>query len=251
MENANPAASGTPGSAATDPVSTPTAGQSGTNGQVDYEAAYKELETKMGSMGQEVGEFRTFFQNISPLLEKLDQNPELVQAIIDGKIDKTLAQAVFEGRVDIKDATVVSQASQQVQDALGNKVTAMDPKEIEKLVEAKAQDIRRELAESAEMKSFEEKTQKFIEATPDFTEYAEDIDKWLDAHDVTDIEVAYWAVKGQKSQAQARTAQEEAAAEEAKRYALNASGGGVNATTAPDGTPLIDKLVGGPANPIF
>ena len=203
-------------------------------------------------MGQELGEYRSFFQNVSPLLEKLDQNPELVQAIVDGKIDKQLAQAVIDGRIDVKDAAVVSQASTQVQEALGKQaISAMTPDQIEKLVESKAALIRQEMEEKADLRSFEEKTQKFIESTTDFTEHADEIDKWLDQHDVTDIEVAYWAVKGQLSEAQAKKAAEDAAAERAKDMVLNASGGGVVATTAPDGTPLIDKLVGGPANPIF
>lgn len=253
MMNANDVTSANAGSVAPDPVSQAAAGQSAGNGQaVDYEKSYKELEGKMGKMGSELGEYRNFFQNISPLLEKLDQNPELVQVIVDGKIDKQLVQAVLEGRVDVKDASAVSQANQQVQNEVGvDKIATMSKDQIEKLVEEKAKVIRKEFEEKADLKSFEDKTQTFIEKTDDFVKYAGEIDKWLDKHDVTDIEVAYYAVKGQMSEAEAKRKAEEAAAERAKDYMMNAQGGGVVATTAPDGTPLIDKLVGGSTNPIF
>lgn len=251
MLNENNAPSAQPGNGANDPAAL--AGQSG-NGQgvPDYEKAYRELEAKMGQMGNELGEYRNFFQNINPLLEKLDQNPVLVQAIAEGKIDQTLAQAIAEGKITIPEAAVVSQASQEVLDATGKKaIEAMTPENVTALVEQKAQEIRKSLEEDADIKSFEDKTQKFIETTSDFGEYSDEISAWLDSHDVTDIEVAYWAVKGQMSEAAAKKAADEAAAERGKDFAANASGGGVYATNAPDGTPMIDKLVGGPANPIF
>jgi len=264
MTNANNTASTDPnqvgqgvGSAAPDPVSNTPAGQPGgentNNGQgVDYESSYKELEKKLGGMGQELGEYRNFFQNISPLLDKLDQNPELVQAIVDGKIDKQLAQAVIEGRVNVSDAQVVSQANEEIKTEVGQKVyESMSPEKIEKLVEEKAKALRAEFEEKSNLKDFEEKTEKFIESTPDFADYAEEIDQWLDKHDVTDIEVAYWAVKGQMSEASAKKAAEEAEAQRNQDAVANATGGGVTAQYAPDGTPVIDKLVGGPSNPIF
>lgn len=52
--------------------------------------------------------------------------------------------------------------------------------------------------EGSELKTLELNIQDFISRTPDFTEYASEIDKWLDAHDETDIVVAYRAVKNGK-----------------------------------------------------
>ena len=66
-----------------------------------------------------MGEYRQFFQNIAPLLDKLDQAPELVQAIIDGKVDKDIANAVIEGRVDVRDAAIVQQAADTVKEKMG------------------------------------------------------------------------------------------------------------------------------------
>jgi hypothetical protein len=253
MSNANNGESGVPGSLPTDPVSQTPAGESGQQGQgFDYEAAYKELESKFGAQGQELGEYRTFVNQITPLLEKLDANPDLVRAIVDGKIDESLVKAVLEGKVSQEDAQVVTQASQQVANEVGNKnMSNMTPDQIEALINAKANEIRQEMEQKAELQSFEQRTQAFIESTPDFVEYAEEIDKWLDTHNIADIEVAYYAVKGQMSSSQAQKAAEEAAAERQKEMILNAGGGTGFATTAPDGTPLIDKLVGGPANPLF
>lgn len=251
MNASNNVASGNTGSAATAPGNT--TGQAAGGGVVfDYEKAYKELEVKMGTMGQELGEYRTFFGNISPLLERLDQNPELVQAIIDNKIDKSLAKAVAEGRITVNEAAVVSQADQQVRSEVGQKVIdSMSPEKIAQMVEAKAAEIRKDLENAADQKTFEEKTQKFIETTADFAEYAEAIDKWLDEHDVSDIEVAYYAVKGKMSESKAKEAADAALTQRHQEIAANAVGGGNTAQYAPDGVPMIDKLVAGPVNPIF
>ena len=225
----------------------PTTGQ-GTN--VDYERAYKELETRLGHQGQELGEYRTFFQNISPLLEKLDKDPVLVQAILDGKIDKDLATAVSEGRVSIGDAQQVTKANEEVKKALGKEeYAAANPKDIEKMVEERLAAMRQEFEQNAEMKEFEERTQKFIESTSDFADFADEIDKWLDTHDVTDIEVAYWAVKGRMSEAAAKQKAEEEAGERAKEVAQNASGGGVTAQYTADGRSLADILISSNRNP--
>ena len=219
----------------------------------DYKAQYEELQTKMGEMGREVGGYRTFYQDILPLLEKLDKNPELVEAIVQGKIDKSLAQAVFDGRVNITDAAVVSQANQQVRSELGQKVyESMSSEKIQQLIEEKANELRKDFEEKADLRTFEEKTEKFIAETGDFADFAEEIDKWLGEHgEVADVEVAYWAVKGKMSETKAKQAADAANTERNREMVANATGGGITANTVPDGTPLIDKLVSGPANPLF
>ena len=252
MIQPNNAGSANTGSPANSPVVTPnnpnsSGAQTGELGNVSKN--YEELEKKLGTMGQELGEYRTFFNNIAPLLDKLDQSPELVQAILDGKIDKSLAQAVYDGKVNISDAAAVSQAAEQVKKDLGKNYQGTSPEEITKMIEQKVNEVRKEFEESANLKDFETRTQKFIENTPDFVEYSEKIDKWLDEHDVTDIEIAYWAVKGKLSQEAATKKAEEDASERVKETLMNASGGGVTSRYAPDGTPIIDKLIAGRPNP--
>jgi len=226
----------------------PTAGQ--TQGGVVDPQAYKELETRLGAQGQELGEYRQFFQNLSPLLDKLDHAPELVQAIVDGKLDQDLAKAVIEGRVNVKDAAAVQQAHDQVKEELGKKgyekATAED---ITKLVEQQVGKFRKEIEEQQEMSAFQDATQRFIENTPDFQEFADEIDKWIDKHDIADVEVAYYAVKGQLSESKAKKTAEAAEADRAKSYVMNAQGGNNGSQFTADGTPLADVLIAGRPNP--
>lgn len=253
MDNPNNG-SGVPGSPTTVPApssnqGTP-AGQTAQTGGDNGAKNYDELAAKFGAQGQELGQYRQFFQDISPILDKLNDSPELVQAIIDGKVDKNLAQAVMEGRVDIKDAAIVQQAADTVKENLGEKKFEMaTPESIQKLIEAEANKIRKEFEEKADLQTFQDYTQRFIEKTPDFQEYADEIDKWLDEHDVSDIEVAYYAVKGRLSEANAQKAAEAAAAERQKEIMANAGGGAQPASFAADGTPLVDKLISGQVNP--
>lgn len=221
-----------------------------TGGAIDTSKNYDELMQRFGVQGQELGEYKKFFTNLTPLLDKLDQAPALVQAIVDGKVDSEIAKAVLEGRVDIRDAAIVQQASQEVKEQLGEKKYDMaTPEAITKLIEAQVGKLRKEFEEKADLQTFQDHTQKFIEKTPDFQEHADEIDKWLDAHDVADIEVAYYAVKGKMSEENAKKAAEAAQGERAKEVMSNASGGGQSAQFSSDGTPLVDQLISGRPNP--
>lgn len=249
--------SGNPGSPVAGPAINPNdpgaqAGQpqGGQGAEVNYEAQYKELEHKLGQQGAELGEYRQFFESISPLLEKLDKDPVLVQAILDGKIDPDLASAVSEGRVTVQAAEEVTQAHKEVKKDLGEeKYGQASAADIEKMVEERVQAMRRDFEERTELQEFEDRTQKFIQNTSDFVEYAEEIDRWLDNHDVSDIEIAYYAVKGQMSEAAAKKKAEEEAGERAKEVAQNAAGGGVTAQYTEDGTSLADALISSQRNP--
>lgn len=257
MPNANSVPSGIPGSGTSvPPVTTGNqGGQAVQAGSSDFvpKAQYDALETKLGTMGNEVGDLRgykEFYEQIQPLLVKLEQNPEVVTAIINGQIDSGLAKAVLDGRVNVTDAAAVAQAHTTVKDKLGKEgYEAANPDAIAKLVEAEAQKIRAELASERDMRDFETSTQRFIASTPDFEKYMPAIDKWLDEHDVTDISVAYYAVKGQLSEKEAKDAAEVAAADRAKDVMSNASGGGVTAQYAPDGRPIVDTLIGSHSSP--
>lgn len=255
MPDANqPQGSATPGSPETVPASTTNpAGETEDNkgqGEVTQEM-YEALEKKLGEQGAELGGYREFVTSITPVLEKLDANPQLVQAIVDGKIDTDLAQAVVDGKVTVADAAAVTEAAKVVEKEVGKEeLESMTPEAIESLIEEKVSATRTEMEEKANLKDFETKTEAFISETADFEKYAEGIDEWLDTHNISDIEVAYYAVKGQMTTKEAKDAAEEAEVERAKELALNASGGASHATTTPDGRPIIDDLVGGPTNPL-
>lgn len=228
----------------------------GKPGNVNYEQLYNELETKLGDQGRELGEYRTFFEGISPILDTLDKSPELVQAIVDGKLDNTMARAALEGKLTIDEIKVVDKAHTEVKKELGAKAYEKTPVEdIAKMVEEKVNAVEKKmqdsLRENEELRSFESKVNDFVERTPDFPEYAREIEKWLDNHDdITDIEVAYYAVKGQLSGRDAAQKAEEERAEYAKNMALNAGGGGSRSSfIAAEEGDLIDTLISPKSNP--
>jgi hypothetical protein len=106
------------------------------------------------------------------------------------------------------------------------------------------------MKDAEDLRSFESTVSDFISRTPDFSEYAKDIDSWLDSHDITDIEVAYYAVKGQVSEVAAKKIADESKAEYEKGIALNAGGGNSRVTySGADGEKMIDSLISGKSNP--
>ena len=215
---------------------------------------HKELETLVGRQGQELGEFRKFFSDIAPLLDKLDKSPEIVQAIVDGNITSDLAKAAIEGKVSIADAKIVSKAHEEVKKELGKEgYQGATPEEINKLVEDKAKEIKtefqKELKERDDLSAFETGVNDFIARTSDFPKYASEIDKWLDEHDVTDIAVAYYAVKGELSEKEAKKQADIDKAEAEKGIASNMGGGTTTATRIRGDANVIDSLIAGKSNP--
>lgn len=236
-----------------DQVGSSNNGPSGQPGDgTDYKALYEELETKLGSMGNELGEYRSFFQGISPLLERLDKSPELVQAIVDGKVDQDLAKAVLDGKVTIGEAETVTKAHTEVKKELGKEgYSAADPEQIAKLVEEKVNEVKRDLSkdlkEVEEIRNFEASVNEFVANTPDFQKYAEAISNWIDEHDTTDIRVAYYAVKGELMEKEAKEVAEKEAAEHQKGNVPPAGQSG--SYYIPEGGEVIDKLIAGRSNP--
>jgi hypothetical protein len=234
---------------------------SGALGQTSTNAApqinpdqFKEMESLVGRQGNELGEYRKFFNDIAPLLEKLDKSPEIVQAILDGNITAELAKAAKEGKVNIVDAQIVSKAHEEVKKDLGKSgYASVSSDDISKMVEAKAKEIKNEfetkLKERDDLTTFEASVNDFISRTPDFTKYASEIDRWLDEHDVTDIAVAYYAVKGELSEKEAQKQSTIDAAEAQKGFALNAGGGSSRATHIRGDENVIDSLIASKSNP--
>lgn len=221
--------------------------------QVDP-AQHKELESLVGRQGQELGEYRKFFTDIAPLLDKLDKSPEIVQAIIDGNITGDLAKAAMEGKISISDAQIVTKAQEEVKKDLGKEgYKGTSPEEISKLIEDKAKEIKSDFEgkfkERDELTAFESGVNDFISRTPDFSKYASEIDRWLDEHDVTDIAVAYYAVKGELSEKEAQKQAGIDKAEAEKNLALNAGGGYGNATHIRGDQNIVDTLISSKANP--
>lgn len=255
-------ASGTPGSAGTVP-GVGAAGQTDTTKQPTSTAGaeagaknYEELEKKLGEQGKELGDTREFIKNITPLLTKLDTQPELIQAIMDGKIDSKLVVAALEGKVKIEEAQQVAQAHEQVKQAMGQAAyTQANPEEIEKKIFEKLagvveEKIDKRFKDADEQQSFEESVTSFIATTKDFPEYADKVNLWLNEHpNQDDIEVAYNAVKGIVLSEKFAKDAEKNLGEAAKNIAANAGGGASGSTGAAGGKSAWDQLVAPKANP--
>lgn len=223
---------------------------------------YEELAQKLGVQGSELGELRKFYNDLLPLLEKLEAQPGVAEAILDGKIDASLAQAVVEGKVTLGEAKQVTKAHEAVKKTMGDDYNKATPEEIEKLVEAKLETILNKKLEATtkkfeedissveEKREFESKVTNFIENTPDFEEFAEQVSAWLEQHpDQYDIETAYYTVKGKIATEAYEKAVEEAAGNAAKNVALNAGAGSGQTGGNIEGQSLIDSLVAGRPNP--
>ena len=221
--------------------------------QIDPEQ-YKNLEGLVGRQGQEIGEYRKYFEEIAPLLERLDKNPDIVHAILDGKLTGDLAKAAMDGKLKVEDAQIVNKAHIEVKKELGTKAYQQaSPEDIEKMINDKVAvakgEFDQKLKENDDIRAFEENVNDFIAKTPDFAQYAETIDKWIDEHDVTDIAVAYYAVKGELSEKEAIKKAEEDQGEFQKMQAANATGGYGQRTTKIQDQNVIDNLISSKSNP--
>jgi hypothetical protein len=218
-------------------------------------AVYDGLQTKLGEQGTELGELRGFYESIGPLLSKLEESPEIVEAILQGKIDSALVKSITDGTISAQGAQAVTQAHEEVKNELGNKAyDKATPDQLAKMIEDRAMDLRREmdgkLKEVEDVRAFEAEVNNFIAETPDFETYSKQVSSWLDKHqEVTDIKVAYYAVKGELSEGEAKAKAAVDQAEYAKNMALNAGGGGSNGGIFPEGVNAADALISGLSNP--
>lgn len=213
------------------------------------EKQYKELEKKLGSQGEELGKYRKLFEDTAPILEKLNDDPDLAKAILDGKIDSSLVKDVVEGKTSQKDAEAVSQANKEVKKEVGEEAyEKMNSSEIEKLIEKKVNEAEekfsKELDEKERMQEYQKSISDFIAKTPDFAEYADEIDKFVEQTGVTDIKVAYDAVKGKALQKKYEEDEEDKKAELAKQVASNASGGSSQSSGKISSSDKFDELIG-------
>jgi len=223
---------------------------------------YEELESKLGTQGNELGEMRDFFEQVSPLLNKLDESPELINAILEDKIDINLVKAAAEGKVTVDDEKVVTEAHKEIKKELGDKkYEKSTPEEIEKLISEKlgdydkklenlSKDFKKSLDESEEKRIFEQNTFDFVNATPDFETYAEGITEWFKENPTQDnIKIAYDAVKGAALQKKYENDEKVQAGEEAKNIAANAGGGSSQGTGNVEQENAADNFIGNNSNP--
>ncbi len=216
---------------------------------------YDNLEKKLGEMGEKMGEYTSFYEEIYPLLTKLKDDPELANAILDGSISSELIKPVLEGEVSQEKAETVSEAHKEVKDELGEKkYKDMPVADIEKLVSEKVQGVetkfQQSLTEIEANRDFKESLNNFVNNTPDWHEYAQDIDKWLDEHpDQYDFKIAYQVVKGERLAVEAEANKAKNAGEAAKEVAANASGGASSGATIIKDENVADQLIANVGDP--
>jgi hypothetical protein len=61
------------------------------------------LRRRIEAQKKDLDEYKQFFNDLTPLLEKLDKEPELAKAFLDERFNTYLATAIVEGRVLIKE----------------------------------------------------------------------------------------------------------------------------------------------------
>ncbi|MFA5396325.1 MAG: hypothetical protein WC346_09995 [Methanogenium sp.] len=208
------------------------AGQGGTPEYNTLLQQYQELEKKLGEQGNELGEYKKFTDNAYPILEKLgftgDDSDAFISAINDGKITNESLKAIIDGKVTTTEATQITQVAKQ-EAKQESKNTNMTQEEIDALVTSKVSEALKQMdtkvTDLQDELNFEKEVNEFIEKTEDLKDYIGEIDKWLDDHNSTDLRTAYYAVKGELGEKEAKKKAEEDATEEAKKLASNASGG--------------------------
>lgn len=239
-----------------------------TSGNVSEEQ-YRNLEKKLGEQGSELGtlrdknkELETFFEEISPLMEKLDSDKELITLIMEGKVNSKLAKDVLEGKVSKSDAETVTEAHKEVKKEMSTTEYAnAKPEEIESrilekvgnLLEEKLgktnENFTKKLSETEKMREYEKATEEFARNTNDFSQYVERIFGLMkEFPDVTDIKALYKMAKGEALEKQKEEADKNADAEHAKELASNAAGGGSHGTVRIKDDSLLDTLIGGATN---
>lgn len=227
---------------------------------------HKELETKLGQQGKDLGdtkkklgEYEDFFEEITPVLQILNDDPELTKAIVAGKISSDLLESLQKGEVSPKEAEKITQAHEDVKKDLGKEgYKEASKEEVEKMVSTRLEEegskiseqVNKRISESEEKRDFQDGITEFINSTPDFAEHADAVKEWFDEHPAqTDIAVAYEAVKGKSLEGRYKKEEDERAAEAAKDVAANASGGSGQQTGKVSNEELVDKLIGRTSNP--
>lgn len=217
---------------------------------------YAELERKLGSQGKELGEARAFITELTPLLDKLDANPEVVEALRDGKLDSDLAKAILEGRIGIVEAQAVAKANEDIKNDMGEAGHAqLSPEELAKQILEKIQpvienvkvELKKDIDEVKDVREFEEEVAKFIASHPDYDDYADAITAYTEEHpEQQDLEMVYHYIKG-RAQAAKAAADGEKASVEASKESLPPATGTTRNSPASEGPSVEDFVKLGPS----
>lgn len=212
---------------------------------------YENLEKKLGEQGEELGKMRSYIEDLEPFMEKIQNNEALVDAIFADKITPDMAKAILDGKVSMGEATKIADANEKVKQELGaSEYSKLSPEDLEARISQKVEErVSQKLKEldakfdsHEEERKFTQRIEKFIANTPDYSEYAEDVNKFFEEHPhESDIEIAYKAVKADHLQKKLDEKNGKDAAEYAKELALNNAAGDNRGGSVPtEGTAFED-----------
>lgn len=216
-----------------------------TSNDSNLQSQYDQLYTKFGSQGEELGTYRQFYNDVAPLMELLEKNPDIEEALTSGKFDGELAKAVLEGRVTKDAAATVADAHQQVKDDMGDKsykdASAEDiSKKVEELVaqgiDAALKPILAQNAEKVDALGSKldaqqenadaiQAIQSFIDKTPDFGHFSTAVQERMEEKPGESIADAYEMVKARFIVSEAGKSQDAQNVESSKQVIANAGGG--------------------------
>jgi len=230
-------------------------GQDAAKSGADLKMQYEELQKKLGEQGRELGDFRKLYEDMTPLLSKLDEQKELVQLIMEDKFTPDIVQAIADGKINLTEAEEITKAHGEVKKDIGK--AAYDkakPEDIERLIAEKVKEetvkIQKVIDEREDQRKFDDDLAFFAANTPDLKEYAPAIDEYFRNYPKeTDMKIAYKIVKAEALENKMKEDEEKRNAEDAKRLAANAGGGGSRNSAVIRDDNLIDQLIGGKRNP--
>ena len=230
---------------------------------------FSNLEKKIGEQGVELGESREkvkeyeqYFDDISPLMESLSKDKELISYITSGKISSQLVKEVLEGKVPAKEATEVTKAHSEVKNEMGkdeyNKASTED---IEKRIEEKLKglddkfqkiekDFEGKLADSEKLHEYEKKVEDFASSTPDLKDYLPRIGELMEEHpEITRIDILYKLAKAEVMEKKSEEDAEKKKTEDEKNLAANLIGGSSYGRIEVNDPDVANELIGGSSNP--
>lgn len=220
---------------------------------------YEQLERKLGEQGSELGSAREYVEIVEPILEKIRSNDALFDIISGDILTPEMAQAILDGKVTIGEAKQITSANEEVKKELGKKeYDKRTPEEIEALIIQKAEEkfdeaskrLEAKLDNREEEKQFTDGIAAFIKNTPDYIDFADDVNQFFKDHpQQDDIEVAYRAVKTDKLQSILEGRNGTEAAAYAKQLAMNASEGDVRGGTISSKSGAFEDFVSTSVNP--
>jgi len=247
----------------------PSANNSSKDEETVPKTQYTELEKKIGEQGNELGESRgkvkeyeQYFDDISPLMEKLSVDKELIGYITRGEINSKMIEGVLQGKIPEKEATEVTKAHDEVKKEMGKEEYAKaSTEDVEKRITEKLKDVDdkfskmeqsfdTKLADSEQLREYEKKVETFASNTPDLKEYLPRINELMEEHkEISDIKIFYQIAKGEKLEKNIKEEEEKNKSEEEKLMAANLGGGNSYGTVEINDPNVANQLIGNSSNP--